>query len=160
MFVLGIDPGLSRCGYGLINIEKSKERAVAAGVIRTSPDEETSVRLFEIRNEIRALISEYRPEVVAIERVLFQRNVKTAVSVSQAIGVIMVEALDANCEIAEYSPTEVKLAVAGYGGAQKAEIQTMVQLLLDIEKKLDPVDAADALAVALCYSANRSMVTR
>ncbi|MAU39290.1 MAG: crossover junction endodeoxyribonuclease RuvC [Actinobacteria bacterium] len=160
MFVLGIDPGLSRCGYGLINIEKSKERAVAAGVIRTSPDEETSVRLFEIRNEIRALISEYRPEVVAIERVLFQRNVKTAVSVSQAIGVIMVEALDANCEIAEYSPTEVKLAVAGYGGAQKAEIQTMVQLLLEIEKKLDPVDAADALAVALCYSANRSMVTR
>jgi len=160
MFVLGIDPGLSRCGYGLINIEKSKERAVAAGVIRTSPDEETSVRLFEIRNEIRALISEYRPEVVAIERVLFQRNVKTAVSVSQVIGVIMVEALDANCEIAEYSPTEVKLAVAGYGGAQKAEIQTMVQLLLEIEKKLDPVDAADALAVALCYSANRSMVTR
>ena len=160
MFVLGIDPGLSRCGYGLINIEKSKERAVAAGVIRTSPDEETSVRLFEIRNEIRALISEYRPEVVAIERVLFQRNVKTAVSVSQAIGVIMVEALDADCEIAEYSPTEVKLAVAGYGGAQKAEIQTMVQLLLGIEKKLDPVDAADALAVALCYSANRSMVAR
>ena len=120
----------------------------------------TSFRLYEIRNEIRKLISEYRPEVVAIERVLFQRNVKTAVSVSQVIGVIMVEALDADCEVAEYSPTEVKLAVAGYGGAQKAEIQTMVQLLLGIEKKLDPVDAADALAVALCYSANRSMVAR
>ena len=148
MFVLGIDPGLSRCGYGLIKIGKPKEKAVSAGVIRTSPNEVTSVRLFEIRNEIRTLISEYRPEVVAIERVLFQRNVKTAVSVSQVIGVIMVEALDADCEVAEYSPTEVKLAVAGYGGAQKAEIQTMVQLLLGIEKKLDPVDAADALAVA------------
>ena len=160
MFVLGIDPGLSRCGYGVIKIRKPKEKAVSAGVIRTSPNEVTSVRLFEIRNEIRTLISEYRPEVVAIERVLFQRNVKTAVSVSQVIGVIMVEALDADCEIAEYSPTEVKLAVAGYGGAQKAEIQTMVQLLLGIEKKLDPVDAADALAVALCYSANRSMVAR
>ena len=160
MFVLGIDPGLSRCGYGVIKIGKPKEEAVSAGVIRTSPNEVTSVRLFEIRNEIRTLISEYRPEVVAIERVLFQRNVKTAVSVSQVIGVIMVEALDADCEVAEYSPTEVKLAVAGYGGAQKAEIQTMVQLLLGIEKKLDPVDAADALAVALCYSANRSMVAR
>ncbi len=160
MFVLGIDPGLSRCGYGVIKIGKPKEKAVSAGVIRTSPNEVTSARLFEIRNEIRTLISEYRPEVVAIERVLFQRNVKTAVSVSQVIGVIMVEALDADCEIAEYSPTEVKLAVAGYGGAQKAEIQTMVQLLLGIEKKLDPVDAADALAVALCYSANRSMVAR
>ena len=160
MFVLGIDPGLSRCGYGLIKIAKPKEKAVSAGVIRTSPDKVTSVRLFEIRNEIRTLTSEYRPEVVAIERVLFQRNVKTAVSVSQVIGVIMVEALDADCEVAEYSPTEVKLAVAGYGGAQKAEIQTMVQLLLGIEKKLDPVDAADALAVALCYSANRSMVAR
>ena len=141
-------------------IGKPKEKAVSAGVIRTSPNEVTSVRLFEIRNEFRKLISEYRPEVVAIERVRFQRNVKTAVSVSQVIGVIMVEALDANCEVAEYSPTEVKLAVAGYGGAQKAEIQTMVQLLLGIEKKLEPVDAADALAVALCYSANRSMVAR
>ena len=160
MFVLGIDPGLSRCGYGLIKIGKPKEKVVSAGVIRTSPNEVISVRLYDIRNEIRTLISEYRPEVVDIERVLIQRKVKTAVSVSQVIGVMMVEALDADCEVAEYSPTEVKLAVAGYGGAQKAEIQTMVQLLLGIEKKLDPVDAADALAVALCYSANRSMVAR
>jgi crossover junction endodeoxyribonuclease RuvC len=105
------------------------------------------------------LISEYNPEVVAIERVLFQRNVKTAISVSQVIGVVMVEALDAGCEIAEYSPTEVKLAVAGYGGAEKKEIQIMVKTLLRIKRDLEPVDAADALAVALCYSANRSVVS-
>ena len=130
MFVLGIDPGLSRCGYGVINVQNSKEIAIAAGVIRTPADEETCRRLHEIRNEIRLLISEYKPEVVAIERVLFQRNVKTAISVSQVIGVVMVEALDVGCEIAEYSPTEVKLAVAGYGGAEKKEIQIMVKTLL------------------------------
>ncbi|GIS39037.1 MAG: hypothetical protein Ct9H90mP11_03570 [Acidimicrobiales bacterium] len=81
------------------NWKNLKRKPGSAGVIRTSPNEVTSVRLFEIRNEIRTLISEYRPEVVAIERVLFQRNVKTAVSVSQVIGVIMVEALDADCEV-------------------------------------------------------------
>jgi crossover junction endodeoxyribonuclease RuvC len=128
-------------------------------VVRTAADEETCRRLHEIRNEIRLLISEYNPEVVAIERVLFQRNVKTAISVSQVIGVVMVEALDAGCEIAEYSPTEVKLAVAGYGGAEKKEIQIMVKTLLRIKRDLEPVDAADALAVALCYSANRSVVS-
>ncbi|MBT94652.1 MAG: crossover junction endodeoxyribonuclease RuvC [Acidimicrobiaceae bacterium] len=160
MFVLGIDPGLSRCGYGVINIQKAKENAIAAGVIRTASDEETYRRLHEIRDEIRSLISEYKPEVVAIERVLFQRNVKTAISVSQVIGVVMVEALDSGCEIAEYSPTEVKLAVAGYGGAEKKEIQIMVKTLLGIKRDLDPVDAADALAVALCYSANRSVAVR
>jgi crossover junction endodeoxyribonuclease RuvC len=159
MFVLGIDPGLSRCGYGVINVQNSKEVAIAAGVVRTAADEETCRRLHEIRNEIRLLISEYNPEVVAIERVLFQRNVKTAISVSQVIGVVMVEALDAGCEIAEYSPTEVKLAVAGYGGAEKKEIQIMVKTLLRIKRDLEPVDAADALAVALCYSANRSVVS-
>ena len=120
----------------------------------------THLRLYQIRNEVRSLITEYSPEVIAIERVLFQRNVKTAISVSQVIGVVMVEGLDAGCEVAEYSPTEVKLAVAGHGGAQKAEIQMMVKTLLRIEQKLEPADAADALAVALCYSANRAVAVK
>ena len=85
---------------------------------------------------------------------------KTAISVSQVIGVVMVEGLDAGCEVVEYSPTEVKLAVAGHGGAQKAEIQMMVKTLLRIEQKLEPADAADALAVALCYSANRAVAVK
>ena len=160
MCVLGIDPGLSRCGYGVISIKNQREKAIAAGVIRTAADEMTHLRLYQIRNEVRSLITEYSPEVIAIERVLFQRNVKTAISVSQVIGVVMVEGLDAGCEVVEYSPTEVKLAVAGHGGAQKAEIQMMVKTLLRIEQKLEPADAADALAVALCYSANRAVAVK
>ena len=155
MFVLGIDPGLSRCGYGVIEINNRKERAVAAGVIRTSPEYELPNRLLEFRNEFRKLLQEFTPEVIAIERVLFQRNVRTAISVGQVIGVVMVEVLDAGFKVIEYSPNEVKLAVAGHGGADKIEMEQMVRTLLHIKTPLDPVDAADALALALCYSANK-----
>ena len=123
MFVLGIDPGLSRCGYGVIEINNRKERAVAAGVIRTSPEYELPNRLLEFRNEFRKLLQEFTPEVIAIERVLFQRNVRTAISVGQVIGVVMVEGIDAGCKVIEYSPNEVKLAVAGHGGADKIEME-------------------------------------
>ena len=99
MFVLGIDPGLSRCGYGVIEINNRKERAVAAGVIRTSPEYELPNRLLEFRNEFRKLLQEFTPEVIAIERVLFQRNVRTAISVGQVIGVLMVEGIDAGCKV-------------------------------------------------------------
>ncbi|MEE2683119.1 MAG: crossover junction endodeoxyribonuclease RuvC [Actinomycetota bacterium] len=157
MFVLGIDPGLSRCGYGIIEIRKKHERAVAAGVIRTSPENQLPKRLYELRNEIADLLREYNPDVIAIERVLFQRNTKTAISVGQVIGMVMVEGVTAGCEIIEYSPTEVKLAIAGHGAANKQEIEQMVKTLLGIDTSLDPVDAADALALALCYSANRQV---
>ena len=99
MFVLGIDPGLSRCGYGVIEINNRKERAVAAGVIRTSPEYELPNRLLEFRNEFRKLLQEFTPEVIAIERVLFQRNVRTAISVGQVIGVVMVEGIDETQEV-------------------------------------------------------------
>ncbi|HJM28906.1 MAG: crossover junction endodeoxyribonuclease RuvC [Acidimicrobiales bacterium] len=157
MFVLGIDPGLSRCGYGVIELKKRQERAVAAGVIRTSPENQLPNRLFEFRNELRKLLKEYKPEVIAVERVLFQQNALTAISVGQVIGIVMVEGLDAGCEVIEYSPNEVKLAVAGHGGADKIEMEQMVRTLLQIKTPLEPVDAADALALAICYSANRSV---
>ena len=153
MFVLGIDPGLSRCGYGCVEHGR-KPRAVAAGVIRTDPSVERPLRLAEIQREIRALIGELEPEVVAIERVLFQQNATTAMSVGMVSGIIMVEAVSAGCAVVEYSPNEVKLAVAGWGGADKDEVGQMVQTLLGLPKRLKPADVADAVAVALCHLAH------
>ena len=153
MFVLGIDPGLSRCGYGCVEHGR-KPRAVAAGVIRTDPNLDRPTRLAEVQREIRALIGELKPEVVAIERVLFQQNATTAMSVGMVSGIIMVEAVSAGCAVVEYSPNEVKLAVAGWGGADKDEVGQMVQTLLGLPKRLKPADVADAVAVALCHVAH------
>ena len=133
MFVLGIDPGLSRCGYGVIEISQRKESAIAAGVITTLKTNELPNRLLELRNELRDLIEEFSPEVIAVERVLFQRNVMTAISVGQVIGIVLVEGLDAGCEVIEYSPNEIKLAVAGHGGADKTQMEEMVRTLLKIK---------------------------
>jgi len=154
MFVLGIDPGLSRCGYGFVEHGRPP-RAVAAGVIRTDPDLERPVRLAELQHEIRGLIAEQRPDVVVIERVLFQQNVSTAMSVGQATGIVMAEAAVAGCGVVEYSPNEVKQAVAGWGGADKYEIGRMVQTLLGLPEVLQPPDVSDAVAVALCHLARQ-----
>jgi len=157
MFVLGIDPGLSRCGYGVVEQVRHKQRAVAAGVVRTEPCDETPARLAELQSEIRSLIVEFAPEVVAVERVLFQTNVRTAMGVGQASGIVMAEAITAGCRVVEYSPNEIKLAVAGDGSADKNQMEHMVRLLLDISKPLRPVDAADALGVALTYLAHHGV---
>ena len=103
--------------------------------------------------EIRALIDEFRPQALAIERVFFQVNVRTAMSVGQASGIVMAEAAARGCDVVEYSPNEVKESVAGWGGADKNEVGQMVQTLLDLPKLLAPADAADAVAVALCHLA-------
>jgi crossover junction endodeoxyribonuclease RuvC len=154
VFVLGIDPGLSRCGYGAVERVGRRPRAVAAGVIRTDPTLEVPNRLSALQADLRALIDQHRPAVVAIERVLFQVNARTAIPVAQAAGVAMVEAVAAGCEVVEYSPNQVKQAVAGYGAADKAQIGRMVQTLLGIAVPLRPADAADAVALALCHLAH------
>jgi crossover junction endodeoxyribonuclease RuvC len=153
VFVLGIDPGLSRCGYGCVEQAGRKPRAVAAGVIRTDPGVELPLRLAEMQVEVRALIREFEPEAVAVERVLFQHNVSTAMSVGMVSGIVMAEAAATGCAVIEYSPNEVKESVAGWGGADKDEVGRMVQTLLDLPRMLAPVDAADAVAVALCHLA-------
>jgi crossover junction endodeoxyribonuclease RuvC len=153
VFVLGVDPGLSRCGYGCVEQRGRAQRAVAAGVITTQPSRPVPERLAELQREIRSLLAELRPAVVAIERVLFQVNVRTAMSVGQAAGVVMAEAVSAGCEVVEYSPNEVKEAVAGWGAATKQQVERMVQTLLGIEQPLRPPDAADAVALALCHLA-------
>jgi crossover junction endodeoxyribonuclease RuvC len=153
VFVLGIDPGLSRCGYGVVERVGRRQKAVAAGVMRTDPNLPVPLRLAALRDDARALLAEHRPEVVAIERVLFQVNVRTAIPVAQAAGVVMVEAVSLGCDVVEYSPNQVKQAVAGMGGADKEQVQRMVQTLLGLRAPLRPADAADAVALALCHLA-------
>ncbi|MEC9395505.1 MAG: crossover junction endodeoxyribonuclease RuvC [Actinomycetota bacterium] len=153
MFVLGIDPGLTRCGYGVVQRAGRRLEAVAAGVVRTDPSADLAVRLADVHREVRALIDEYRPDEVAVERVLFQVNVRTAMQTGQASGVVMAAAAGASVPVTLYSPNEVKEAVAGWGGADKEQVERMVRIQLGIDSPLRPADAADAVAVALCHQA-------
>lgn len=150
--VLGIDPGLTRCGYAVIDSRgASSASAVSMGVIRTAPSAPLPQRLAELRVEIGALLEEFRPDDVAVEQVFFQVNVRTAMSVGQASGVILAEAALRGMRIGQYSPSQVKDAVAGWGGADKAQVQRMVQTRLGLSKPPRPADAADAAALALCH---------
>ena len=153
MFVLGVDPGLSRCGYGVLEARPRGARAAALGVITTPPSDPLPQRLAELQRELRALIHEFRPAVVAVERVLFQVNVRTAMSVGQASGIAMAEAASFGCEVVQYSPNQVKEAVTGYGAADKLQVQQMVQTLLGLAALPEPPDAADAAALALTHLA-------
>ncbi len=151
---MGIDPGLSRCGYGLVERTGSTLSARAGGVIATDPALPLDQRLLRLHAELRDLLTEAAPGAVVVERVFFQTNVRTAMSVGQASGVALLTASEAGCEIAEYSSNEVKLAVAGYGSATKEQVQRMVATLLLLERPPRPPDAADALALALCHIAS------
>jgi crossover junction endodeoxyribonuclease RuvC len=126
---------------------------VAAGVLTTDTSLPLPARLAALRGELHELVRELVPAVVVVERVFFQTNARTAMSVGQASGLALLTAAEAGCEVAEYSSNEVKLAIAGYGSARKEQIQRMVALLLDLPQLPRPPDAADALALALCHLA-------
>ncbi len=160
MLVMGIDPGLSRCGYGVVCQKGRATEAVAAGIIRTDKDDPIPRRLYELQNELADLMGAYKPDAMAIEQVLFQVNVRTAMGVGQASGVAMAAAVGAGAEVFEYSPTQIKKAVAGWGGAGKEQMGQMVQTLLRLPKPLKPLDAADAIAVALCHLAHHPAASR
>ncbi len=149
--MLGIDPGLSRCGYGIVVRHDGGARALGCGVIRTPTGDPLPERLLALDDELRALIAQTRPSAVAVERVLFQSNARTAMSVGQASGLALVIAARAGIPVALYSPNEVKLAVTGDGRADKAAVQTMVARLLKLRELPRPPDAADALALACCH---------
>ena len=160
MLVMGIDPGLSRCGYGVIRRRGRATEAIAAGIIRTDKDDPIPQRLFELQNELAGLMGAYSPDAVAIEQVLFQVNVRTAMGVGQASGVAMAAAVGAGAEVFEYSPTQIKRAVTGWGGAEKEQMGRMVQTLLSLPRPLKPADAADAVAAALCHLAHAPAASR
>ena len=161
MFVLGIDPGVSRCGYGCVERRPgATPRAVAVGVLTTPPSDALPDRLAALDRDLRALVAEFRPSVVAVERLFFQTNARTAMSVGQASGLALVAAAQAGCEVVQYTPNEVKQAVAGYGSAPKDQVQRMVQSLLALPEVPSPPDAADALALALCHLAMAPLQAR
>lgn len=150
MFVLGIDPGLTRTGYGLVRRGRSLE-AVAAGVIRTDPAQPMAARLLELERDLAAVIAEHQPDVAAIERVFTNRNRQTAIAVGRASGVVLLAAARAGLEVAEYSPNQVKLAVTGDGAAPKPAVAAMVSRRLSLPGVEGPADVADALAIAMCH---------
>lgn len=152
--VLGIDPGVSRCGYGVVvrgTAQLRDLRALRCGVISTPPTEPLEFRLLTIADELDTLLSEVRPSAIALERVFFQTNVRTAMSVGQASGLVLVAAARVGIPVAQYTSNEVKQAVAGYGGAGKPQVQAMVQAILGLDELPRPPDAADALALAICH---------
>jgi crossover junction endodeoxyribonuclease RuvC len=159
VFVLGVDPGLSRCGYCCLDTSGRQPVARALGVITTPPSAPIGERLAELQADIRAVIECHRPEVLAIERIFFQVNVQTAMSVGQASGVVMAEAGAAGLGVVEYTPNQVKEAVAGHGSAGKEQVTRMVQMLLDLSRPPRPADAADAAAVALTHAAHQRLTT-
>jgi crossover junction endodeoxyribonuclease RuvC len=163
VFVLGIDPGLSRCGYACLEQAAAvagRAQVRALGVIRTDAALPVPARLAELQHELRALLAETSPDVVSIERVFFQVNVRTAMAVGQASGVAMAESHGAGAEVVQYTPTEVKQAVAGDGRAGKDEIGRMVKTVLGLARVPTPADVADAAALALCHLAHAPLRPR
>jgi len=149
---LGIDPGIATTGYGLVRLEPDGELvAVSYGVILTPKEDSIPVRLESLYRDLRALLKKHKPDTAAVEKLFFQRNVSTAIAVGQARGVTLLALQQAELDISEYTPNEVKQAVAGYGSADKKQVQDMVRVLLQLKEIPKPDDAADALAIAITH---------
>lgn len=155
MIILGVDPGTATTGYGVIDYARGNIKLLDFGVIETSPKESTEKRLEILFDELAKIIAEYKPEEVAVEELFFSNNAKTAIKVGQARGVILLAAQKAGVNISEYTPMQVKNGICGYGGADKKQVQKMVQMLLNLPEIPHPDDAADALAIAICHSSAR-----
>ncbi len=151
MRVLGIDPGTAITGFGVVDYH-AELSLVECGAITTPAGMALPQRLLAIHQRLSAVIARYQPQAVAVEELFFSKNVRTAMSVSQARGVVLLAAAEADLPVFHYKPSEVKQAVAGYGGADKAQMQEMVRLLLGLDSVLTPDDVADAVAIAICHA--------
>jgi crossover junction endodeoxyribonuclease RuvC len=152
MLVIGIDPGTAITGYGLVREEEDGSLTVVDyGAILTPPDHLMSLRLLQLYRDLKDLLNLHQPDSGAVEKLFFARNVRTALSVGQARGIALLALAEAGIPQAEYAPLEIKQAVAGYGGADKNQVQQMVRALLNLGEVPQPDDAADALAIAICH---------
>jgi crossover junction endodeoxyribonuclease RuvC len=151
VLVLGIDPGTATTGYGLVQEDETGLALIDCGAITTPAGQPLASRLQAIYRELAAITSTHRPDAVAVEELFFSRNVRTALSVGHARGVTLLALADAGLPIYEYKPLEIKQAIAGYGGADKRQVQEMVRMLLNLDQVPQPDDAADAVAVAVCH---------
>lgn len=157
MIILGIDPGTATTGYGVIEKdEKNNITAIGYGCIKTSPSSNTGERLKIINEELNKIISKYKPDFVSVESLYFFKNLKTALPVSQAKGVILFTIAKKNIPVFEFTPLEVKMTVVGYGRAEKKQVQKMIQNFLKLESFPKEDDAADALGIAVCLALKKS----
>ena len=151
MIIFGIDPGSDRTGYGCVDSDGSRHRLVMCGAIKTKASATFPEKLLVIHSRLTTLLSECRPDAVAIENVFFSVNVRSALKLGHARGVAMLAAVEAGVPVAEYTPAEIKRSVVGYGRAEKPQVQQMIKLILGLADVPSPHDAADALAVAVCH---------
>lgn len=157
MLVLGIDPGTAICGYGIIHMEGSRIKALKYGAVQTAAGMTTAARLHVVFREVDNLIKEYKPDIVGVEQLFFNKNVSTAMTVGQARGVVLLAAAQNGVDILECTPLQVKQAVVGYGKATKEQVIYMTQKLLCLPDKPHPDDVADALAVAICTAHSNAL---
>jgi len=154
--VLGIDPGLTRCGVGVVDVDRARRGTlVHVGVIRTPVDAPIGERLAAVAAGIREVLRSHEPDAVAVERVFAQQNSHTVMGTAQASGVALLLAAEAGLPAATHTPSEVKAAVTGYGSADKRQVQSMIARILRLDAPPQPADAADALAIALCHAWRR-----
>jgi crossover junction endodeoxyribonuclease RuvC len=156
MRILGIDCGTERTGYGLIDSDGRSHRMVVAGSIHTSPKQPFEIRLLTIAQGLREVIQSHTPDSAAVEAVFYAQNVKTALKLSHARGVVLLTMAEAGLSVGEYSPLEIKTSVVGYGRAEKQQVKLMVHSLLALETHIDSEDACDAIAVAICHATRTS----
>jgi crossover junction endodeoxyribonuclease RuvC len=150
MIILGIDPGIADTGYGIIKKCKDNFEVVEYGTIKTKKTELLPQRLEIIYKSLSKLIKKHKPEIVGIEQIFFSKNTKTAINVAHARGIILLTAIQYGCKIMEFTPLQIKQALTGYGGADKLQMQKMVQCVLKLSQIPKPDDASDALACAIC----------
>jgi crossover junction endodeoxyribonuclease RuvC len=156
--ILGFDPGVADTGFGIINDENGKLICLEYGSIKTAAQLPLPERLVIIYSAVQELLKKYSPSLISIEQLFFSKNVKTAMAVGQARGVVLLACEQLGVPIMEFTPNQVKQAVSSYGGANKEQVQRMVQMLLRLEEIPKPDDAADALAIAICGSGNRRII--
>lgn len=160
MIIMGIDPGLALMGFGVIETDGYRFRTLDYGVVDTPAGMDEPDRLLMLWDGLNALLKQYKPEAVAVEELFFNKNVKTAVSIGQARGVILLAVKTCGIPLYEYTPLQVKQAVVGYGRAEKKQIQLMVKTILNLRDIPKPDDAADALAIAIAHANNAAMERR
>ena len=153
--VLGIDPGTATLGYGIVTIDGDGTHYRGCGALTTSAAAPLPERLLQLHRGLREIIAEFAPTEVAVEQLFFSRNVTTAIAVGQARGVALLAVAEAGLPVAEYSPPQVKQAVVGDGRADKERVQEMVRLILGLDRRPEPDDAADGLALAICHANSR-----
>lgn len=158
MVIMGIDPGFAITGYGIVKYEGNKFTPIDYGAITTESSMELPKRLLHLHNGLRELIDRYKPSAISIEELFFNKNIKTALTVGHGRGVAVLAAAQSGIDVFEYTPLQVKQSVVGYGRAEKAQMQQMIKIILNLSKVPKPDDVADALAVAVCHGHSYKMM--